>query len=216
VAVAARLSEPALLDAAFVIGLVWLIGLVPRIGVWPVGPGLAILLVALVAWRQGRLVTWRSWFRVGRLDRWTGVLCGLTVVVSVAGLLLWQHVFNGSLPAFYVAAARSVSLWAAALGGFVFLVFNGIVEDVVFFGLLLTASSRALGRGAIPLVALIFGVAHVNGVPNGVPGVLMASAWGLILAYLRHRTGGMLATYLAHVVADATIVATLLPVALSP
>lgn len=215
-AIAARLSEPALLDAALVIGLVWLIGLVPSIGAWPVGAGLALLLVTLVAWRQGRLVTWRSWFRVGKLDRWTWVLCGLTAVVSVAGLLLWQHAFNGTLPPFYVAAARSVSPWAAGLGGFAFLVLNGVVEDVVFFGLLLTASTRALGRGAIPLVAFTFGAAHLNGVPNGVPGVLMASTWGLILAYLRHRTGGMLATYLAHVIADATIVITLLPAALSP
>ena len=216
VAIAARLSEPALLDAALAIGLIWLIGIVPSIGAWPVGAGLALLLVTLVAWRQGRLVTWRSWFRIGNLDRWTWLLCGLTALISVAGLLLWQQVFNGTLPSLYVAAARSVSPWAAGLGGFAFLVLNGLVEDIVFFGLLLTASTRVLGRGAIPLVALIFGAAHVNGVPNGAPGVLMAACWGLVLAYLRHRTGGMLATYIAHVIADATIIITLLPLALSP
>lgn len=216
VAIAARLSEPAILDAALTIGLVWLIGLVPSIGAWPVGAGLALLLVTLVAWQQDRLVTWRSWFRVGKLDRWTWMLCGLTALISVAGLLLWQHAFNGTLPPFYVAAARSVSPWVAGLGGFAFLILNGLIEDMVFFGLLLTASTRALGRGAIPLIALVFGAAHLNGVPNGAPGLLMAAGWGLVLAYLRHRTGGMLATYLAHVIADATIIITLLPAALSP
>ena len=64
-------------------------------------------------------------------------------------------------------------------------------------------------------IALAFGIAHFNGVPNGIVGVVMAGCWGLILAYLRHRTGGMLATYLAHLVADTTIIAVLLPLALT-
>ncbi len=61
------------------------------------------------------------------------------------------------------------------------------------------------------MTAVAFGVAHVNGVPNGLVGILLAAVWALMLSYLRLRTGGMLATYLAHVVADATIVAVLIP-----
>lgn len=43
----------------------------------------------------------------------------------------------------------------------------------------------------------------------------MAGFWGLLLTTLRLRTGGMLATYLAHVCADAVIVAMLLPAVVS-
>ncbi len=61
------------------------------------------------------------------------------------------------------------------------------------------------------MTALAFGLAHFNGVPSGLAGIILAATWALMLAYLRMRTGGMLATYLAHVVADATIVAVLIP-----
>ncbi|MCL4722041.1 MAG: CPBP family intramembrane metalloprotease [Gammaproteobacteria bacterium] len=123
--------------------------------------------------------------------------------------------FDGALPADYAQAAQAVPVWVAATGGIGFLVVNGLVEDMVFFGLLLTVASRALGRAAIPLVAVFFGIAHLGGVPSGTVGAVLAGCWGLILAFLRHRTGGMLATYLAHIVADATIIAVLLPPALA-
>jgi len=208
-------ADPRLLDAAILIGLIWAIGLIPVAGAWPIGPGLALALTALLSWRQKRLPGWRDWFRVGHLDVATWLLCGLTAVVSIAGLLVWQHIFDGTLPAGYAHAARSVPVWTAALGGLGFLIINGVIEDMIFFGVLLTAAIGNLGRTAIPLAALAFGVAHLNGVPSGVVGGVMAGCWGLILAYLRRRTGGMLATYLAHLVADATIVVSLLPLALA-
>ena len=210
-----RWSDPRLLDAAVLTGLVWVMGLIPVAGAWPIGPGLALALTASLAWRWKRLPGWRGWFRVGRLDVAAWLLCGVTGVVSIAGLLVWQHVFNGTLPADYIQAARSVPVGVAALGGLGFLIINGVVEDMIFFGVLYTATIGNLGRAAIPLAALAFGIAHFNGVPNGIVGVVMAGCWGLILAYLRHRTGGMLATYLAHLVADTTIVVTLLPMALA-
>lgn len=208
-------ADPRLLDAAILIGLIWAIGVIPVVGVWPIGPGLALALAALLAWRQARLPGWRDWLRVGEVDTVAWLLCGLTALVSVVGLLAWQRLFSGTLPADYAYAARSVPVWAAGLGGLGFLIINGVVEDMVFFGVLLTAATSNLGRTAIPLAALAFGVAHLNGVPSGVVGAVMAGCWGLILAYLRHRTGGMLATYLAHLVADTTIIAVLLPLALT-
>ncbi len=214
-AIARHIAEPVLGDAALMFGLIWVIGIIPGIGAWPVGPGLAILITILVVWRQGHLTTWRSWFRIGKLDRLSWALCSLTAIISIAGLLLWQYVFDGSLPPFYAETARSVDPWLAGLGGLIFMVLNGLVEDMVMFGLLLTAVELTLGRAAIALVALVFGIAHFYGVPSGTAGILLAGSWGLILAYLRHRTGGMLATYLAHVVADSTIIIMLLPIALA-
>lgn len=85
-------------------------------------------------------------------------------------------------------------------------------EDSIFFGVLLTPLLRHFPSGlAVIMTALAFGLAHFNGVPSGLAGIILAATWALMLAYLRMRTGGMLATYLAHVVADATIVAVLIP-----
>ena len=131
-----RWADPRSLDAAILIGLLWAIGVIPVVGVWPIGPGLALALAALLAWRQARLPGWRDWLRVGEVDTVAWLLCGLTALVSVVGLLAWQHLFSGTLPTDYAYAARSVPVWAAGLGGLGFLIINGVVEDMVFFGVL--------------------------------------------------------------------------------
>lgn len=141
-------------------------------------------------------------------------LCALTGVISIVGLVWWQRFSGGRLLDLYVNAAQSMPAGIALLGGLLFLVLNGVIEDVVFFGVLLTALEGIFGRLAMPMVAVVFGAAHFFGVPTGIPGVLLAATWGCVLAFLRYRTGGMMATYGAHVIADATIVVVLLPSAI--
>ena len=46
---------------------------------------------------------------------------------------------------------------------------------------------------------------HLWGVPRGAVGVLLAGVWAVMLGLLRRRAGGILAPFMAHVVADATI-----------
>ena len=199
-------------DAAVLVVLLYAIGLIPSVGLWPVGPAIALLLTALVSWRTGRLARWRAWFRVGRLD---GVVCAMVVavaVVSVVALVIWQSLLDGQLPSTYRQLTESVSPPAAVAGALGFAIVNGAIEDSIFFGVLLTPLLRQFPSGvAVVMAALAFGLAHSNGVPNGLVGIVLAGTWALMLGYLRTRTGGMLATYLAHVVADATIVAVLVP-----
>lgn len=64
------------------------------------------------------------------------------------------------------------------------------------------------------MTAASFGLTHLNGVPGGVVDVLTATSWGRV-GVLRLRTKGTLATYLAHVFADATIIALLIPAAIT-
>lgn len=96
------------------------------------------------------------------------------------------------------------------------MVINGTAEDSIWAGILLSAAeeSRLPTVLALGPVAASFGLAHLHGTPSGWLGVAMAGFWGLLLTLLRLRTGGMLATYVAHVCADATIVALLLPAVL--
>ena len=53
--------------------------------------------------------------------------------------------------------------------------------------------------------ALSFGVQRLHGFPRRPMGVLLATAWALMLGFLRDRSQGLWAPFLAHVVADATI-----------
>lgn len=89
---------------------------------------------------------------------------------------------------------------------------NAAVEEAIFRGVLQTALERVNGPlVAIVLQAVAFGVLHVLGVPTGIVGAIMAGAWGLLLGVMRWRTKGLLAPYVAHVAADATIFLMFLP-----
>ena len=210
--VGVRRGVPELVDVALVVALMNVIALVPVVGVWPLAPLLALVGVGVGLARRGQLCRWREWLRLGHVDRLSVGLVVAVQVVSVAALLTWTTLFDGSLPVLYADAARDAGPVAAGAGGIGFLVVNGLVEDSLFFGVLLSALTRALpGWAAVTLTAGAFGLAHLNGIPNGAVGVVMAAGWALLLAALRLRTGGMLATYAAHIVADTTIVLMLLP-----
>lgn len=58
--------------------------------------------------------------------------------------------------------------------------------------------------------AFLFALWHFEGFPGGLLGVGMVFFWSVVLGYLRHRSGGMLAPLVAHVCADATIATILL------
>ena len=207
-----RHAVPELGDAAAVVGLLYCFAVLPLVSVWPIAPGLALVATAVLLRARGQLGRWRAWLRLGRVDRTSIGMVVAVQVVSVAALLTWTRLFDGELTAVYADAARDAGPLLAGVGGVLFLVVNGLVEDSLFFGVLLSAASRTLPTwAALALSATVFGLAHLHGIPNGAVGVLMAGSWAVLLAGLRLRTGGMLATYAAHVVADATIVAMLLP-----
>lgn len=199
-------------DATVLVGLVYAIGLIPGVGLWPVGPAIALLGTVLVSSFTGRLARWREWFRVGRIDAVSWLMIAAIAALSAIALILWQSVLDGRLPPVYQQLTESVSPPVAVAGALGFAIVNGAIEDSIFFGVLLTPLLRHFPAApAVIMTAVAFGLAHFNGVPNGVVGVVLAGSWALMLGYLRMRTGGMLATYLAHVVADTTIVAILIP-----
>lgn len=202
-------------DATVLVLALWIFLAVPSPVLWPL-PGLAALLVAGVwAWRRGRWSQWREWLRIGRIGRFAWTMWGLIVVLTVLGLLTWNHLFDGELPRAYQQLAQDAPVPVAMAGALVFLVINGAIEDSIWAGVLLSATERVVPSWlAVGVVAASFGLAHLHGVPGGPVGVVLAGSWGLVLALLRIRTGGMGATYLAHIAADATIVVMLLPAAL--
>jgi membrane protease YdiL (CAAX protease family) len=101
--------------------------------------------------------------------------------------------------------------WLLPLTAVVFALVNSAVEEAIFRGILLQALDSAVGAGIISLViqAGLFGWLHYSevGFPKGFLGVAMASVYGLFLGYLRYRSRGMLAPWLAHVGTDMAVFA---------
>jgi membrane protease YdiL (CAAX protease family) len=91
-------------------------------------------------------------------------------------------------------------------GGVAFVFVNAALEELTWRGILFDRLEPLFGlRGAIVVQALSFGLMHAHGFPRGPSGVALAAIWALMLGWLRSRSGGLLATFVAHVVADATI-----------
>jgi uncharacterized protein len=92
------------------------------------------------------------------------------------------------------------------VGGLLFVVANAALEELIYRGVFQDGLERLMGPGAaIAIQAASFGILHAHGVPRGPAGAVLAGVWAVMLGMLRRRAGGLLAPFLAHAVADATI-----------
>jgi CAAX protease family protein len=182
---------------------------IPALRPWPlyllVPLAVYFPIVALVPPLRRGLV----WLRFGRLDgpvlAWTAAV----IVVSSAALAAW---FVLARPDVGDLAEQIPHLGPAALAllGLGFSVLNALMEEVAFRGVMQEALTAEWGPGwGIGLQGVLFGVIHAQGFPRGVEGMVMASVYGVVLGALRQRSGGLAASSIAHVCADATIFALL-------
>lgn len=178
---------------------------------WPLPLLGAAGLYALVSRVPGlELVT--GWCVRGRGSRRGWALVAAVVPVSAAGLLLWfalvGHGVDTQAAYRELLAGHGVGLVLAAGAGFALV--NAAAEELVYNGI----SQRAFALDlrpttAVLLTAVVFGASHWYGFPSGWAGVLLATAYGLLLAAVRHVSGGLLLPWVAHVAADLTIVSIL-------
>jgi uncharacterized protein len=129
----------------------------------------------------------------------------VVIAVSVMVLISYDRLFRPDLR----FLSRELPLnwpvhWMFACA--VFSLVNAALEEAVFRGVLLDALVSQIGVfWAIFAQAAAFGVGHANGYPPGRAGMVLAGVYGVMLGALRMRSGGMLAPWVAHVCADATI-----------
>ena len=162
----------------------------------------AVIVAAVPALRRGV-----TWLRFGRFD---GAVIAWTVAIitaSSAALVLW---FRWARPDVADLARQLPRAGPAqfVLLGLGFALLNAGLEEAVFRGVFQEALTAEWGPwwGAA-LQGVLFGVVHARGFPRGAVGMAMASAYGVALGLLRLRSGGLGASYVAHVCADATIFA---------
>ncbi|OGW49570.1 MAG: hypothetical protein A2078_10070 [Nitrospirae bacterium GWC2_57_9] len=147
------------------------------------------------------------WMRPGRIDRDSLLIAIVIACGSAVALVLWQRLTLPDL-AMHLRSFPAMPLWLFPLAGLGFSLGNAAVEEFVFRGVYLQAFDSVLGAGwaSVLLQAWLFGAMHyLQGFPNGLPGVLLAGLYGLLLGILRRRTRGMAAPWLTHAAADLVI-----------
>ena len=183
--------------------------LIPALRPWPLYLLTPLAAYALIVALVPPLRRGVGWLRVGRLDWVVLASTAGVIVVSSGALVLW---FLLARPEVGDLAAQmpQVDPISLLLLGVVFSVVNALLEEAAFRGVMQEALTAEWGPwwGA-GLQGVLFGVIHAQGFPRGVEGVVMASAYGVALGLLRWRSGGMAASCIAHVCADATIFALL-------
>lgn len=148
-----------------------------------------------------------GWSDRGTLPlRWIALVGGVTPGALTAWLFLMKPDLSDLTSSTLLQVPQAVLIG----GGVAFALINAALEELIWRGVIQTALVPALrlraGALAVILIqAVSFGLQHAHGFPRGVVGVLLAAAWGVMLGLLRQHSRGLLAPFLAHVVADATI-----------
>ena len=173
--------------------------------VWPLYLLVPLAGYALTVFCVGPLRRTVTWLRLGRCG-WD--VAGATlaiIVVASAALVLW-YVWLARDLSDMTNKLREIPFPSLVALGLAFSIFNALLEEVLFRGILYEALDAEYGLWrAVVIQGVIFGVVHTQGVPRGALGMIMASVYGVMLGWLRHFSRGLLWPLVAHVFADATI-----------
>jgi len=185
--------------------LVYLTGMFPftNLGLFFIIP-LALYLILILIFKPLREKT--GWLKVGHFDRTTVILGVVVIIISSTALLVWTA---GAKPQLndILNMIPLQSPGTLLLIGLAFAVFNSIVEESIYRGILWDGLSE-LFRPLIVInliQAVIFGIAHIQGFPRGAVGMVLAFVYGVLLGFVRRRSKGLLAPILIHMAADMTV-----------
>ncbi len=195
--------------ALLLFGFLLLTSVVAPLQRWPLPLLLPILLSSLVVWSTPSLRYRPDWLNLGRVNRPPLALSVVALLLSPALILAWYRLTSPNLFALSSQIPRG-SVLAVILAGGVFALVNSVSEEVICRGVLQQALTARIGANASWIVqGVIFGCLHANGVPQGVLGMVLASAFGIVLGWIRQESGGIGLCCTIHFCTDAAIFALL-------
>ena len=174
---------------------------------WPLGIMVPLLAYGLIVIVVPGLRESIGWLKKGRMDAKVIKLVLATSIISAIALFSWVIIIKSDI-AHQVDLIPVMPLWLYPIAGLGFAIFNATMEEVVFRGIVMDATDRALGYNFISVVvqAVPFAAFHyLVGFPNGLLGFFMVFVYGVMLGAVRRASKGMLAPLMAHVAADITI-----------
>jgi membrane protease YdiL (CAAX protease family) len=171
---------------------------------WPLPAFVATAGLLLLARPWAREGTSLPFLRPGVVDRKALGLILASAMVSGLALVVWFAIARPDYAATRATLFPPLPTPLLLIGIVLFSAVNGALEEVAYRGVLLDALDAALGAGAIAVViqAIAFGALHFGGFPRGAAGVALAAIYGLMMGTIRRTTRGLLAPWLAHILAD--------------
>ncbi|MEL6827116.1 MAG: CPBP family intramembrane glutamic endopeptidase [Pseudomonadota bacterium] len=175
---------------------------------WPLHLAMPLaMMVVIIVMFDNDLDKVRGLFRlnISSLRASDVALSGVTILLSLAGLMFWLEVTNSDLTDFRLMILfQSTAL--LLLSAAIFSVINALLEEVVWRGILLRALiKKSNATVAVVVSAASFGIAHFHGVPNGILGVILSGFYAVLLSLLALRTGGIFAPIVTHIFADIAV-----------
>jgi membrane protease YdiL (CAAX protease family) len=173
---------------------------------WPLPTVLTLAAYGAALVASARVRAGAGWLRRGRLTRGSAAIMVVFIASEAIALVIWRHTTSADLSHF-ATLVPDVPGWLLPVGLVGFALINGAYEELLWRGVIQHALHSATGCRwhAWWLQGLGFGLWHFQGFPSGWVGSGLAAVFALMMGYLRLRSAGMLAPYVAHVGADITI-----------
>jgi len=173
---------------------------------WPFGLVVPLAAYLAVLFLSKKVKAATSWPVFGGLEGRTLPLMLSTIVSSSIALVLWARLSDPDLPdlAGSIPAGGIVLIVTA---GLLFTVFNSVVEEFIFRGVLWDGLTAVFGSVIIVNIvqAVFFGIIHYAGFPRGFSGMSMAFVYGIFLGLIKYYSRGMFYPVVTHFFADITI-----------
>lgn len=139
-----------------------------------------------------------------------GLVIAATValsVLSIAGIFLWWTTRSGVLfvsilPTWLPQDSAAIVVFCILLA-----VTNSVYEEVLWRHLLFRMSKGFVApMVSVVLLSILFGMAHLAAIPDGIVGVVLTSAFSVgAFALIRLARGNLLPAIAAHFLADFTV-----------
>ena len=174
---------------------------------WPLSHVITLASYGAIVWSSPWLRKSSGWYRRGQVDRTSWVLVVSFATASAIALIVWRFSTTIDLTSFRSFVPKGVPVWTIPIGIVAFAMLNATFEEIIWRGVLMHSLEAAIGPGKWTwlLQGVGFGLWHYSGFPSGWVGVGLATIFALMMGVLRIRGRGMLAPWIAHSFADATI-----------
>lgn len=145
-----------------------------------------------------------------RFTWWDALIVAVLGVLTVGGLMGYMFYYaetHGPMQMFGSRAGEdSLAVYWAL--GVIFALANALVEELWFRGVLLGSLRPLLSpTRAVIIHAVVFGLFHWFGTPQGILGVLLAGVWGGLLGWWVVKRGSLWPAVIVHFIADMAIFA---------
>lgn len=144
-----------------------------------------------------RTIGWRR-LREGKLPQAARLMAfalGGVLMAMVVGMISVEVRTKANLPMEELFQNRMGILWLMAIG----ILVAPAAEETLFRGYLYPVLARALGvEGGILVTGLLFGALHARQLWGGWGQIALITLVGIVLTYVRARTGTVLASWLLH------------------